>query len=578
MAESNEIKEQSEEEPSIKFRGWKAMPYVIGNETFEKLGTTGTAGNLLVYLTTIFHMKSAYAATLLNVFNGTANFAPLIGAFLSDSYFGRYATLGFASIASFLGMLILTLTASISSLHPSHCEGQQCTGPTAGQFTVLISAFAFLVIGAGGIRPCNLAFGADQFDPKTESGRKGVNSFFNWYYFTYTFAMMISATVIIYVQSDVSWSLGLAIPTLLMFFSCTFFFVGTRIYVRVRPEGSPFTSIAQVLAAAFYKRRLKFSDEKEKDVLYNPSHISCLNSKLPHTDQFRYLDKAAIIQANDLDQNGSVDNPWRLCSVQQVEEVKCLVRILPVWSAGLVFNIAMVQQSNYVVFQVEQSDRSLFGSSFQIPAGSFIIFTMLSLSIWIPIYDRIIIPQLRRFFKNEEGLSLLQRMAIGLILSIITMVTAAVIEDRRRSLALNKPTLGLSSGGGAISSMSSLWMIPQLALIGFAEAFNVIGQIEFYYKQFPENMRSIAGSSFFLSLAVSNYLSGFMVTVVHRITNWLDQDLNSGRLDYFYLTIAGLGVVNFMYFMVCASWYRYKRPEIVAEIGLQASNEITNVV
>ncbi|RRT71002.1 hypothetical protein BHE74_00008464 [Ensete ventricosum] len=73
-----------------------------GNETFEKLGTLGTSANLLVYLTTVFHMKSVAAATLVTVFNGTTSLTPLLGAFLADTYLGRYATLGAASVASFL--------------------------------------------------------------------------------------------------------------------------------------------------------------------------------------------------------------------------------------------------------------------------------------------------------------------------------------------------------------------------------------------------------------------------------------------------------------------------------------------
>lgn len=80
------------DEPEVNYRGVKAMPFIIGNETFEKLGAIGTLANLLVYLTTVFNMKSITAATLVNVFNGTTNFATLIGAYLSDTYFGRYKT------------------------------------------------------------------------------------------------------------------------------------------------------------------------------------------------------------------------------------------------------------------------------------------------------------------------------------------------------------------------------------------------------------------------------------------------------------------------------------------------------
>lgn len=73
-----------------------------GNETFEKLGTLGTSANLLVYLTQVFHMRSVDAATLLNGLNGTTSLAPIIGAFLSDAYLGRYLALAIASVASLI--------------------------------------------------------------------------------------------------------------------------------------------------------------------------------------------------------------------------------------------------------------------------------------------------------------------------------------------------------------------------------------------------------------------------------------------------------------------------------------------
>ena len=118
-------------------------------------------------------------------------------------------------------MVLLTLTAAVSKLHPPACdssEGGTCPGPTPWQMAFLLSGLRLMVVGAAGIRPCNLAFGADQFNPETESGKRGISSFFNWYYyFTFTFAMMVSLTVIVYVQSDVNWAWGLAIPAFMMF-------------------------------------------------------------------------------------------------------------------------------------------------------------------------------------------------------------------------------------------------------------------------------------------------------------------------------------------------------------------------
>ncbi|XP_075664177.1 protein NRT1/ PTR FAMILY 2.11-like [Castanea sativa] len=554
------------EEPQLNYRGIKAMPFVIGNETFEKLGTIGTSTNLLVYLTTVFNMTSITATLLINIFSGTTNFATLLGAYLCDTYFGRYNTLGFASVASFLGMLLLCLTAAIAKLHPPHCGTKEignCPGPTPWQMAFLLSSLGLLVVGAGGIRPCNLAFGADQFNPNTESGKRGISSFFNWYYFTYTFAMMVSLTFIVYVQSNVSWAWGLAIPTFLMLLSCVLFFLGTRIYVILKPEGSPLASIVQVVVAAVKKRQLKLPEQPWLS-LFNHIPTSTINSKLPSTNQFRFLDKAAIITPEDqVKSDGSAANPWRLCSMQQVEQVKCLMRVIPIWVAASIYDVVIVQQKTYGVFQALQFDRRLGNTNFTIPAASYIIFTMLALTIWIPVYDRIICPTLRRFTGKEGGITVLQKMGVGIALAIITMLVSALVEERRRTLAITKP-VGIDPRRGAISSLSGMWLIPQLSLLGLSEAFTVVGEVEFYYKQFPENMRSIGGSFLFVGLALSSYFTSFLVTVIHRTTSgaatgqWLPEDLNKGRLDYFYYLIAAIEVANLGYFIICAKWYKYK--------------------
>lgn len=90
---------------------------MAGNETFEKLGTLGTSANLLVYLTQVFHMRSVDAATLLNGLNGTTSLAPIIGAFLSDAYLGRYLALAIASVASLIVSPSLPLSLLPTNSH-----------------------------------------------------------------------------------------------------------------------------------------------------------------------------------------------------------------------------------------------------------------------------------------------------------------------------------------------------------------------------------------------------------------------------------------------------------------------------
>lgn len=250
--------------------------------------------------------------------------------------------------------------------------------------------------------------------------------------------------------------------------------------------------------------------------------------------------------------------------MQKVEEVKCVIRVIPIWAAGILYYVALVQQGTFVVFQALQSDRRLGSTGFKIPAASYTVFNMLSLTIWIAFYDQILVPLFRRLTGKEGGITLLQKIGSGMVIAVITMVLSALVEEKRRTLALTKPIVGIDPRRGGISSMSGMWLVPQLILIGISEGLTIIGQVEFFYKQFPENMRSIAGAFLFCGMAASNYLSSFLVSIVHRVTggaasgNWLPEDLNKGRLDYFYYLIAGLGIVNLLYFLACAKWYKYK--------------------
>ncbi|KAI5416839.1 protein NRT1/ PTR FAMILY 2.11 [Lathyrus oleraceus] len=566
--ESFEISEKHEvdDDPKIIYRGWKVMPYIIGNETFEKLGAIGTLVNLLVYLTTVFNLKNITATNIINIFHGSTNFATLLGAFFSDTYFGRYNTLGFCTITSFLGLLVIQLTAVFKNLHPPACskESSTCIGPSAGQIFFLFSGFFLLLIGAAGVRPCNLAFGVDQFNPKTDTGKKGINSFFNWYYFTFTFAMMVSLTLIVYVQSNVSWAIGLGIPAALMLLACVMFFMGDKLYVKVKPNGSPIKSIVQVLVVGVKKRRLKLPSQHPMLSLFDYMPSKCDYPKLPYTYQFRVLDKAAMITPRDkINPDGSAADPWSLCSIQQVEELKCLVRVLPIFFSGILFFLVVTQQHTVLVFQALQSNRRVGNSNFNIPAASYSVFIMLSTTLWLPIYDRLVIPFLQRFTGKEAGITILQRIGVGIFLSILSMFVSALVEKQRRHLGLTNP-IGIQPRKGAISSMSGFWLVPQLIIAGLSEAFCAVGLTEFYYKQFPENMKTIAGSLFFCSMAGSSYLSAFLVSVVHKTTsnsatgNWLSEDLNKGRLDYFYYLIAAIELFNFGYFLMCSKWFKYR--------------------
>jgi hypothetical protein len=55
-----------------------------------------------------------------------------------------------------------------------------------------------------------------------------------------------------------------------------------------------------------------------------------------------------------------------------VEEAICLLRVVPLWAAAIIYYFAIVQQHTYVVFRAVQSHRRIGNSNFKIPAATYI--------------------------------------------------------------------------------------------------------------------------------------------------------------------------------------------------------------
>ena len=82
------------------------------NESFEKVASYGLTPNMILYLMKDYKMSLANGQNLLFLWSAATNFFPIFGAFLADSYLGRFLTIGFASIISFLVFLSFSLILS----------------------------------------------------------------------------------------------------------------------------------------------------------------------------------------------------------------------------------------------------------------------------------------------------------------------------------------------------------------------------------------------------------------------------------------------------------------------------------
>ncbi|CAA2956321.1 NRT1 PTR FAMILY -like [Olea europaea subsp. europaea] len=535
---------------------WKACRFILGNEFSERLAYYGMSTNLVNYLTLRLGQSNVTASNNVTNWSGTCYITPLIGAFVADSYLGRYRTIASFVFIYVIGMTLLTLSASVHGLKPE-CVKDDCNS-TGSQTAVFFAALYLIALGTGGIKPCVSSFGADQFDETDEIERGKKSSFFNWFYLSINIGALIASSVLVWIQMNVGWSWGFGIPAVAMVVAVVFFFLGSHLYRLQKPGGSPLTRNFQVLVASMRKHSVKVP--ADKSLLYEtPDMESNIpgSRKLEHTETFRFFDKAAV--ETETDNVKGKGDPWRLCTVTQVEELKSIVRILPVWASGIVFATVYSQMNTMFVIQGNTMDQHI-GPHFEIPSASLSLFDTVSVIFWVPVYDRIIIPFARKFTRHERGFTQLQRMGIGLVISTLAMVVAGSLEVIRLDNVRRNNYYDLKK-----IPMSIFWQVPQYFLVGCAEVFTFVGQLEFFYDQAPDAMRSLLSALSLTTVALGNYLSTLLVTIVTDITTrhgklgWIPENLNRGHLDYFYWLLAILSIINFFVYLLIAKFYTYKK-------------------
>nr|XP_024372616.1 protein NRT1/ PTR FAMILY 8.3-like [Physcomitrium patens] len=547
----------------------KANAFIIGIEIGERLAFYGISANLVTYLTHVLHEGTEKSAANVNNWIGTTFIAPLLGAFLADAFWGRFWTILICGVIYFVGLVMLTLSVTVSAFKPPGCfispsDGiQQCPSATAGQVGFFYFALYLMSLGGGCMKPCIAAFGADQFDEEDKRENEMKKSFFNWWVFGISLGALVSATVLVYVQSYISWGWGFGTPTVLMGIYLVLYILGSKSYRHKTPVGSSFTQIGQVIVAAV--RNFRIQVPADPALLYEVDDKESLQAgarHITHSNSMRFLDKAAVLPNPSEGSSSDIQkhSPWKLATVTEVEEVKLVLRLLPIWVAALIFQTPSAQISTFYTRQGSTLNVN-FGPNFKIPAASLQSIIPITIVCLIPIYDRVFVPITRRFTGNVRGITMLQRIGIGIILSFLSMVCAAVTEVYRVKVAREH---GLLDHPFQTLPLSVFILLPQYVLLGAAEVFTSTGALEFFYDQAPDSMRSLGTAVFLSTIGIGNFLSSILLSGIVKVTSlsgqsWIVDNLNRCRLDYFYWLLAGLMVANLCFFSGLARCYKYKQ-------------------
>ena len=193
-------------------------------------------------------------------------------------------------------MIGITVGASVSIFIPDHSGCNElalllgkCQPAKPWQMVYFYLVLYITSFGSAGIRPCVSSFGADQFDPREKNYDSLLNRFFNFFYLAVSVGSVGAFTLVVYVQMELGWGFAFGLMALAMGLSNALFFAGTPLYRHRLPGGSPLTRVAQVLVAAFRKRKLSLSssiDISLYEVLGERSAVKG-SAKIAHTDDFR---------------------------------------------------------------------------------------------------------------------------------------------------------------------------------------------------------------------------------------------------------------------------------------------------
>lgn len=199
-----------------------AVPYILANEAAERFAFYGMSSILVVFMTknllgpggVLSVMADAPARAWFHLFTGAVYFMAIVGALISDLWFGKFRTIIWFSLVYCVGFLILTI---------DHTR----LGLAAG--------LMLIAMGSGIIKPCVSANVGDQFGP---SNKHLIQKLYSWFYFSINVGAAISMWFCPILLDK--WGAGVAfgVPAVSMVIATAAYWLGRRKMVDIPPARS----------------------------------------------------------------------------------------------------------------------------------------------------------------------------------------------------------------------------------------------------------------------------------------------------------------------------------------------------
>ena len=240
------------------------------------------------------------------------------------------------------------------------------------------------------------------------------------------------------------------------------------------------------------------------------------------------------------------------------ENAKVVLRLLPIWTMLLMFAVIFQQPATFFTKQGMTMKRNI-GSNFKIPPATLQSAITLSIILLMPLYDKILIPITRLVTCDEKGITVMKRMGIGMFLSVIAMVIAAIVETTR--LKMSRQMGNLDSQSETVP-LSIFWLLPQYILLGISDIFTVVGMQEFFYNEVPIRMRTMGFALYTSVFGVGSFLSAISISLVEIFTSskgkhsWFSDNMTEACLDKYYWLLALLSALSLLLYVILCKCYK----------------------